>query len=143
MTERLPISKSEIENPGEVFDAIAALRVGAQAQRAAYRESIQGMNELCGQLRGVEVFLSGRLEGRGGTRVYRDDPNSVADRLHVRIGFARVETYEGDGGLITHNLPYINLTAWSVEANELVVAKLGIGEFGVSAELVESSPVQT
>ena len=142
MTDRLPIPKSEIENPGEVFNAIAALRVGAQAQRAAYRESVRGMGEFCGQLRGVEVFLSGRLEGRGGTRVHRDDPNSIAERLHVRISSAQVETYEGDGELITRNLPYIGLTAWTVEANELVVAYLGIGEFGVSAELAESSPIQ-
>jgi len=142
MTERLPISKSEMENPGEVFNAIAALRVGAQAQRAAYQESVRGMNELCKNLRGVEVFLSGRIEGRGGVRVYHDDPNSVAERLHVRIGAARIETYEGDGEFITQSLPYINLTAWTVEANELIVANLGIGEYGASAELVESRPVQ-
>lgn len=142
MTERLPVAKSDLEKPGEVFNAIAALRLGARAQRAAYRESVREMGELCEQLRGVELLITGRLVGRGGTRVCGDDPMSQVERLHVRIGDARVETYEGDGQQVTHNLPYVTLTAWTVVTNELTVANLGIGDLGVSAEIAESAPVQ-
>lgn len=142
MIERLPIARSELENPGQVFDTIAALRLGARAQRVAYRESVREMGELCKQLSGVELLITGRLEGRGGTRVCGDDPMSQVERLHVRIGDAIVETYEGDGQQVTRNLPYITLTAWTVVTNELIVANLGIGDLGVSAEIVESAPVQ-
>jgi hypothetical protein len=146
MNERLPIERSELEKPVEVFDAIAALRRGAQAQREAYQESVREMDELCKELRGVEVFITGLLYGRSGTAVYRDDPASQVERLHVRIGSARVDTYEGHGSLITQNTPFIDITAWTVVGNELdsdlVCARLGVGEFGVTAEIVESRPVQ-
>ena len=142
MGERLPIERSELEKPSEVFDAIAALRRGAQAHREAYLQSVGEMNELCKQLRGVEVLITGRLHGIGGTTVNGDSPNSQVERLHVRIGSARVDTYEGHGELITRNTPFIDLTAWTVEANELVCARLGVGDFGVVAEVIESAPIQ-
>ena len=143
MSERLPVKKSEYGTPGEVFDAIAAIRAGAKTQRAAYQESMLKMNEVCKQLRGVEVLLTGQLHGRGGTRVYADDPSSKAERLHVRIGSVRIEDSEAIGEGVTRHLPFIDLTAWTIEGNELICARLGVGEFGVSAELIESSPVQT
>jgi hypothetical protein len=140
MQERLPIEKSEMENPEAIFSAIAAVRGEAQAQREAYLESVREMQELCGQIRGVELLITGRLHGRGGTVVYRDDPLSVVEQLHVRVGSAQVNTYEGQGGLITKHLPFIAMTALTVEGNELICANLGIDEFGVSAEIVNTVP---
>lgn len=142
MTERTPIERSELEKPSEVFDAIAAVRAEAQVRRAAYHESLDEMTELCERLEGVELLITGRLHGRGGTTVYKDDPKSQVERLHVRIGSARVNDYEGHGGLITQHTPYVDITAWTVEANELVCASLGVGDSGVTAEVVESQPVQ-
>jgi hypothetical protein len=142
MSEFLPIAKSELEKPGEVFDAIAAVRKVAKAQRAAYNESVQTMSELCSQLRGVDLLISGQIHGRGGTTVDKNDPRSKVDKLLVRVGSARVDTYEGHGDLITKNTPFIELTTWTVDADELICARLGVGEFGVTAEVVESAPVQ-
>ncbi len=142
MSERLPVELSELERPSEVFNALATARHGAMRHREAYLSSVHEMNELCKSLRGVEVLLSGRIHGMGGTTVYAEDPRSQVERLHVRIGSAQVDTYEGYGELVTRNTPFIQLTAWTVEQNELIVARLGVGDFGVEAEIVESSPVQ-
>lgn len=143
MSERLlPIQRSELEKPGEVFDAIAAERKDAKAQREAYQKSVEGMGELCRQLRGVELLITGRLHGRGGTAVSPDDPKSQVERLHVRIGSAKVDTYEGHGDLLSQHTPFIDITAWTVEASELVCARLGVDNFGVTAEILESQPAQ-
>jgi hypothetical protein len=142
MTERpprLPLERSGLENPLEVFTSIADTRETAQQRRAAYLESITTMGALCKQLRGVEVLLSGRIEGRSGARVRQDSPEATVDKLHVRIGDAKVETYESHGSHMDRFVPYISINAWSVEAGELICAQLGVGDFGVSVELIETT----
>jgi hypothetical protein len=142
MSESLPIKRSELENPAEVFVGIAGLRDQAKRHRAAYQETVKDMDQLCQQLRGVELLITGRVRGRNGTSLYRDDPRSQVERLHVRVGTARIETFESYGNLIARELPFINFFAWTIEGNESISAWLGFDDFGVTAEVVMIDLVQ-
>jgi hypothetical protein len=127
----------------DVFAALREHRVVAQRNRAAYHEEVHEMQTLCKQLHGVELRITGRIHGRNGTAVYSDDPQSVVEDLPVRVGSARVETYEGHYGKEQDNLPFIELVARTIETNEMVCARLGVNDAGVTAELIQTQPIES
>lgn len=122
----------EPERVANVFDRISALRATAIAERAAYQGTIELLEEQCKQLKGVELLITGRLQGRGGTMVGKDDPRAWVENMLVEVQSARVNTYEGHGSLVAGHLPFIEFHGWTVSNNELVSAWMGVGKFGVS-----------
>ena len=126
----------------ELFRSMAAVRSEAQARRLAYHESLTDLWELSKGLKNVELKITGRLHGRGNTTVYRDDPKSLVEGLHIRVISATVNTYEGHGEFIARHLPFIDIYGKIIEADETISAWLGVGDFGVNAEVIESHSVE-
>ncbi|MCA9334099.1 hypothetical protein KC963_03550 [Candidatus Saccharibacteria bacterium] len=124
--------QSEAARVASVFDAIATLRTTAQDEKAAYEATLGLLREQCEQLKGVELLVTGRLQGRGATRVYKDDPRSWVEDMLVEVTSASVNTYEGHGGLVAQHQPFIEFYGRSVEGDELVGAWIGVGELGVT-----------
>lgn len=127
-------SQPEVDRVASVFGNIATLRATAQSEKAVYDGTIGLLREQCEQLKGVELLVTGRLHGRGGTRVYKDDPQSWVENMLVEVTSASVNTYEGHGGLVAQHQPFIEFYGRSVEGDELVGAWIGVGEFGVTVE---------
>jgi hypothetical protein len=100
------------------------------------------MRQLCKDLSDVELKISGRLHGRSNSAIYRDDPNSLVEGLHIRIQSARVVIYEGQGEHLTQHLPFIDINGKTIETGETINAWLGVGSFGVEAEVVETRSIE-
>ena len=123
-------SQPEVERVTSVFDKISDLRSAAQREKAVYDGTLGLLKEQCEQLKGVELLVTGRLQGRGGIRVYKDDPRSWVENMLVEVRSASVNTHEGPSSL----QPFIEFYGRSVEGDELVGAWIGVGEFGVTVE---------
>jgi len=127
-------NQPESDRVASVFDTISALRTTAQSEKAAYDNTLSLLKEQCEQLKGVELQITGRLQGRGGTRVYKDDPKSWVENMLVEVTSTSVNSYEGQGGLVAQHQPFIEFYGRSVEGDESVGAWIGVGEFGVTVE---------
>ena len=127
-------SQPEAARIASVFDNISALRSTARSEKAVYEGTLSQLREQCEQLKGVELLITGLLQGRGGTRVYKDDPKSRVENMLVEVTSANVNSYEGQGGLVAQHQPFIEFYGRSVEGDELVGAWIGVGEFGVTFE---------
>lgn len=127
-------NQTETDRIASVFESIATLRTTAQDEKAVYEGTLGLLKEQCEQLKGVELLVTGRLHGRGGTIVYKDDPKSWVENMLVEVTSASVNTYEGHGGLVAQHQPFIEFYGRSVEGDEMVGAWIGVGEFGVTVE---------
>jgi hypothetical protein len=128
-------SQPELERVISVFDEISTLRSTAQSDRADYENTLGMLREQCEQLKGVELLISGRLEGRGGTLVHKDDPQSWVENMLVEVTSASVNNHDRQGNLLAQHQPFIEFYGRTVEGNESIAARIGVGEFGVSFEV--------
>jgi hypothetical protein len=142
-TNHPPAENPEPQKLAEVFESLSTLRGTAQEERADYLRTVRAMGEECVKLRDAVLDISGTLHGRGGTTVYSGEPGAQVEGLLVRVGSARVVTHEGIIGFPKEHLPVVDITAWTLENDEMVCAWLGNGEYGVTAALLETRPVQT
>lgn len=126
--------QSEPDRVAQVFGEISTLRATALAQKETYRDTLRLLGEQCELLKGVELLITGRLQGRNGTRVRKDDPMSRVVNMLVEVSSARVRSHEGEGGLVDQYVPFIEFTGWTIDDREMVVAWIGAGELGVSVE---------
>lgn len=124
----------ESERVANVFDRISTLCTTAQREMTAYESTLGLLEEQCEQLKGVELLITGRLYGRGGTRVYEDDPQSWVEKVLVEVTSVNVKTFETHGGVMAQHLPFIEFYGRTVEGNELMGAWIGVGDFGVTVE---------
>ena len=116
-----------------VFEEITNARRIASREYATYLRTIDRLTALCEGLKGVELLITGRLHGRGGTRVYEDDPRSLVENLLIEVSSARVNTYGVSGGSLPGDRPFIELVGWT-EDRDLLVAWLDVEKFGVTAK---------
>lgn len=127
----------ELERMRTVSENIEALRAKAQAERAVYNNTLAELNEQCKQLRGIELVITGRLQGRGNVVVYSNDPRSLVEDLPIEITSASVNAGENHGGLVARHVPFIEFQGRTIEDDEHVSGWLGVGEFGVTAVVPE------
>lgn len=127
-------SQPESERVAGIFNKISALRIAAQTEKAAYESTLELLKEQCEQLKGAELSITGRLFGRGGMRIYDDDPRSWVEDMLVEVTSANVNTYKGYGDSVARHQPFIEFYGYTVEENEPVGAWIGVGEFGVTVK---------
>lgn len=133
---------TELERVLGTFDKIEALRSKGLAERSAYQQTIADLHEQCTELRGVELSITGRLHGRGNTLIYKDNPRAWVSDIVVEVISASVCINEGHGELVAQHVPFIEVYGRTVEDSESISAWLGVGEFGVTAKVVEAQTVQ-
>lgn len=134
--------ESAIIDPLELFRSLAIVRGKAQTERLAYFESLGAMRQLCKDLSGVELKITGRLHARSNMATRYNDSNSLVEGLHIQIQTARVVVYEGMGEYLTQHLPFIDINGKTIETGETIGAWLGVGNFGVEAEVVGTRSVE-
>lgn len=122
----------EWERITSVFDKISTLQDIVKTEFAAYQKTLGQLKEQCQQLTGVELMITGLLYGRGGTRVYKDNPDAWVEDMLVEVSSASVNTDSTQGSLIAKHQPFIEIYGRTVDGDEQVSAWLDVGEFGVS-----------
>lgn len=106
----------------EILAQVAVHQASAQQKQEAFHNALRDFDSVAVELKDKEVLMSGRLEGRGGTVVWSDDPRSEVADMPVRITGVRVNSGES---YHPPRAPYIDLMGRTLDdADELITANL-------------------
>jgi hypothetical protein len=124
--------QSERDRIAGIFEVVASLKQTALEQRLAYQETLSHIEAQCKELKGVQMLVTGRLQGRANIAISGKDPQAWLQDELVQISSASVYVNQGQGLRLDALQPFIAFTGFLVKSGEQVSAVIRPGEFGVS-----------